>query len=671
MHVLLVQFGCQGSGAHTGRCQGQHCRITLAKAGHFCRVPRRRRQLALLLRERALVTLASVDFHQFQAQIITPRRAGDCRLQQLGGTVQATLGNAHVRLGQQGSIRVCCRLTHRLCSRLFSGRCRCRRGGDRRGRQGNSRGHDFDPIKAVVLWIETLDLLLFQSARHAQMLLGFLLGPALTRQQPEQQRQDQDGRTGDQPQQPAASQDVVKFAVRLGFGGRRLGVWRSRGRWRDHGLIGNGRLARRRDRIGHRHSRLGRRQGLLTGFARNRRCWRRGSRTLSFQPGQLIVLELDQALQLVQLALQVGHATFEFFVVTAAGVKAFLCHCQLVVQCLGLTGARLVAGADQAQVVALGDGSGCGVCGTTAGSVELAGTWPQASTLAPGRVLLGDLAIGFTLGNALDLLLIGQAQYLAHLELVDVVADERIRVQRLDCDHGLLNRAALGVARRDLPQGIAALGRIAARGGGRSGDIACSGLRILGFGLIQQDAVVTQQAALRPHHLYQELDHRPRQGLAGGYAKHASAIGVDHGREAQVLQGAREGHACLGELLRRSQARCQLRRGQVTHIEQFDFGLQRLVLRRLQGQLSQAQSVGHARGQRRGGCHGQNQFADSKHELFPCMDRPETCRQSRTKVPASIFYRPCLINNCATCTALSAAPLRTLSVVNQRLSCWV
>jgi hypothetical protein len=48
----------------------------------------------------------------------------------------------------------------------------------------------------------------------------------------------------------------------------------------------------------------------------------------------------------------------------------------------------------------------------TAGGVQLAGARPQASAFTPGGVLLGHLAVGFALGNALDLLLIGQAQHL-------------------------------------------------------------------------------------------------------------------------------------------------------------------------------------------------------------------------------------------------------------------
>ena len=322
------------------------------------------------------------------------------------------------------------------------------------------------------------------------------------------------------------------------------------------------------------------------------------------------------------------------------------------------------------QVVALGDARRSSLGGTTAGSVELAGTRPQAPAFTPGGILLGHFAVGLALRNVLDLLLVGQAQYLAHLQLVDVVADEGIRVQRLDCDHGLLDRATLRVARGNLPQGVAALGGVAAGTGCGRCHIACSRLVALGLGLVKQHAVVAQQAALRPHHLNQELDHRPRQRLAGGNPQHAFAVGVDHRCEGQVFEVGRKRHPGLAELFRWRQARRHFGGFEVAHIEQFDLGVQRLILCRLQGQLPQAQRIRHARRQRRCCSHGQNQFANSKHDLFPCMNRPETCMRSRTKVLASIFYGMCLINNCATCTALSAAPLRTLSVVSQRLSCW-
>ncbi len=214
------------------------------------------------------------------------------------------------------------------------------------------------------------------------------------------------------------------------------------------------------------------------------------------------------------------------------------------------------------------------------------------------------------------------------------------------------------------------MGGVAAGSGHRWRDIARRRLVALGLGLVEQHAVVTQQAALRPHHLDQELHHRFRQRLAGGNPQHALAVGVDHRREGEVFEVRRQRHPCLAELFRRRQARCHFGGGEVAHVEQLDLGVQGLVLCRLEGQLPQAQGIRHARRQRRCCSHGQNQFANSKHDLFPCIKRPETCMQSRTIVLASIFYGMCLINNCATCTALSAAPLRTLSVVSQRLSCW-
>ncbi|MCP6134505.1 hypothetical protein NL393_35540, partial [Klebsiella pneumoniae] len=85
-------------------------------------------------------------------------------------------------------------------------------------------------------------------------------------------------------------------------------------------------------------------------------------------------------------------------------------------------GPGLIARAHQAQIVALIDACWRSLGGATAGSVELTRTRAQAPAFTPGTVLLGHLSVGFTLGNALYLLLIGQAQHLADLQLVDVVA---------------------------------------------------------------------------------------------------------------------------------------------------------------------------------------------------------------------------------------------------------
>ena len=83
---------------------------------------------------------------------------------------------------------------------------------------------------------------------------------------------------------------------------------------------------------------------------------RRTRGTFGLQLGQLIVLQLDQALQLVQLTLQIGHAAFQFSVVTTGRIEAFLGHRQLVAQGLGIARGAFATGlaglgGNQAQIV--------------------------------------------------------------------------------------------------------------------------------------------------------------------------------------------------------------------------------------------------------------------------------------------------------------------------------
>ncbi|MCS5516013.1 hypothetical protein NWF32_15405 [Pseudomonas qingdaonensis] len=113
------------------------------------------------------------------------------------------------------------------------------------------------------------------------------------------------------------------------------------------------------------------------------------------------------------------------------------------------------------------------------------------------------------------------------------------------------------------------------------------------FGGVDQYAVVAQQAALGPHHLHQELDHRGRQRLAGGHPQHALATGVDHRGEGQVVEVRLAFDPGLAELFGRRQAGHHFGGSEVTHIEQFDLGIQRLVLPRLEGQLAQPQRMRH------------------------------------------------------------------------------
>ncbi|MNZ43587.1 hypothetical protein D3C78_611930 [compost metagenome] len=312
----------------------------------------------------------------------------------------------------------------------------------------------------------------------------------------------------------------------------------------------------------------------------------------------MIVLQCNQTLQLVQLALQIAHTAFQFGIVTPRGIEAFLGERELIADCLAVTGGSFAAGRHQAQIVLIGD-----LCWRSLGTratrgVQLSGTRSQAPALTPGGVLLGNLRHRFALGNAHDLLLIGKAQNLTGFQQVDVAVDKGIRVQRLDGQHRLLHRTALTGLRGNLPKRVTAYrGVVGWRADCRRNCRLRLGTRQCG--LIDQHTVVTQQSPARPHHLHHELDHRRGQRLARGHSQYAFAVGIDHRRERQVVQVGLALNASLGELFSRCQARRHFRCGKIAHIEQFDLSIQRLVLRRLQRQLAQTKGMRHTGRQRR------------------------------------------------------------------------
>ena len=380
------------------------------------------------------------------------------------------------------------------------------------------------------------------------MLLGLLLRLAPACQQQQQQRQD-NRTTADQPHQQRIGQQFV-----VGLLGCRLGrgFIRGRGRCSIH-------RCRRRSRYG--LGRRGRGRGHQLRRQRLGRSSLRRRAAFSLQLGQLIVLQFDQALQLVHLALQVGHAAFQLGIVPPGGVQAFLGHRQLVTDALAIadrafTGFLARLGRDQAQTVAGRTLRRSRVRRTTGGIQLLGlGPWHITTALAPGFVLRSHLGNGLGLGQLADLRGIRQAQDLAGLQAVDVAIDEGIRVQRLDRQHGLLDRTAVARLRGDVPQGVAGHGGVLCRRPGhRRIDRRCSLSGRLGclrreLGRVEQHAVVAQQAAIGPHHLDQELDHGFGQWLAGGHPQNAFAIGIEHRGKGQVIEERLAVHAGLGEVI--------------------------------------------------------------------------------------------------------------------------
>ena len=187
-----------------------------------------------------------------------------------------------------------------------------------------------------------------------------------------------------------------------------------------------------------------------------------------------------------------------------------------------------------------------------------------------------------------------QTQDLAGFKTVDIAVDKGIRVKRLDCQHGLLHRAAIARFGSNFPQGVAgSCGVLRRFCRGRCRSRRCgSGLR-RELGRVEQYAVVAHQAAVGPHHLHQEFYERLGQRLAGRDTQHALAVGIDHRREAQIIQIGRTRHPGIAEVLLGGQARHHLRGSQVLDIEQLDFCQQRLVAGRLECQLPKLKRLRH------------------------------------------------------------------------------
>ena len=591
LNELFVQRRCRD---RTGSSQCDHGRILALEAVDGSEVLRVGLQLPLLADKRVAVTLTGIDVHQFQAQIATLRRLLYGGFQQVGGVVQAAVGDALIDFCQQWIDRWLGDRRHTRLADLL--------GGSRRGGGGcNHGGGQLDGRRSHVQAFEAArwqfqvgtEFGFFgQRARHAQVLFRFLLGLALARQQQQKQQQRQQCGAGNQRQQQRVAENAVQAAIvvfRRDFAGGRVsrrGIDRGGCRC-DH------RFCRGRLQLG-----VDDRRGRDRRFCRSRsRRWHRNA-TLGFEAGQLVVFQFDQPLQFVQLALQIGHAAFQFVAFAAAGVEVFLGRRQFVAQRL-VTGSTLACGSDQLEVVLLGNTRRRGLRRVAPGGIQLPRLRPETTALTPGGVLFVDFFYRLALRNVLDLLLVRHTQDLASLELVDVAVDEGIRVERLDRQHGLVHRATLTRARGNFPQGVAAHGGVVARRADRRGHAGGLGGFRGKLGGVDQYAVVAQQAALGPQHLDQEFDHRLWQRLAGGHFQDTLARRVDHRGEGQVIE---EGLACdagLAEFFCRRQARLDLGGSEVTYIEQFDLGVQRLVLRRLEGQFAQPEGMRHTGRQRR------------------------------------------------------------------------
>ncbi len=123
-----------------------------------------------------------------------------------------------------------------------------------------------------------------------------------------------------------------------------------------------------------------------------------------------------------------------------------------------------------------------------------------------------------------------------------------------------------------------------------------AGRQVIGAGSaarwIEQDRVFAQQTAIGPVDLHQEIQERLADRLVRLHLDHTAVAPQDR-REAQVVEEEHPLDTGAAELFGCRQADRQLAFGQVTRIDQGDFRIERLIERRMQGDVAQP----HGRGQ--------------------------------------------------------------------------
>ncbi len=249
LDVLRVQFGsdggsCQPTGSNHGH--GREAALQCFDLGEVIAIGH---QLTLLRNERIAIALLTVDFHQLQAQIAAFRLKADALFQQRGGLIETTGIDVRLRFVEH-VIRSLAGRGHQWCGNRRShhhrsdDRCR----GWRRCRSwrieldAGCRGFQTREAAFRQILLSGELLLFSQSAGHAQVLFGFLLGFATARQQ-QQQKQQNHRTAADQAEQDRIGQQFIEGFVVIGGNRRRsfdhrLDDWLNRGfRWRRDGRL--------------------------------------------------------------------------------------------------------------------------------------------------------------------------------------------------------------------------------------------------------------------------------------------------------------------------------------------------------------------------------------------------------------------------------------------------
>ena len=271
--------------------------------------------------------------------------------------------------------------------------------------------------------------------------------------------------------------------------------------------------------------------------------------------------------------MQVTYTALQLGVLATSRIQAFLSHCQLVGQRLAAsrTGIATASGltcfsSDQLQAITRLCSRRRSARGGAASGIQL--TRSDSTAFTPGGILLGNLSDRLGIAAAANLLFVRQAKHLTALHTVDIATDEGIRIQILNGQHGLIDRATADTL-GDFPERIVGSGsvfvtgngarcrcrrgrtrsrsrRSAGRRSGRRGSWAWRRrsnrqLRGSSYGWlrrvkrrIEQQGVFTQQAPVRPEHFNQEVEVRLTHGLARGDADNALAVGLQYRGELQI-----------------------------------------------------------------------------------------------------------------------------------------
>ncbi|MDT4844031.1 hypothetical protein FQZ97_779710 [compost metagenome] len=223
------------------------------------------------------------------------------------------------------------------------------------------------------------------------------------------------------------------------------------------------------------------------------------------------------------------------------------------------------------------------------------------------------------------------------MQAIDVAAGEGLGIEGIDAvQHLLLAEAAAGTeALGDRPEAVAPcnLVALAVIGGGRRPGLHRCHLAgcdrhlagcaerggaggIGGSRWVQQQGVFAQQPTIGARHFDDEIQVGLTNRLVGNHADTAVRA-ADHRAETQVVEEYETVDAGLLEGIGGRQPDLDLAGIEITDLEQFDFGIQRLVEGGVQGDFAWPQRRYQTRIKRRAGCKRQKELVNPCHLSSP------------------------------------------------------